>query len=105
MKATYGEITNQKMSGKSVEPREIFKDPVTDDGTKKSKKGLLAVHNKCTCSETEAIDCGSKCNTSLYVKDQQSWEEESQGLLQTVFKDGKLVKTITLDEIRNKLKI
>lgn len=36
MKATYGEIDG--------EPKEIFKDPATDDGTKKSARGLLAVY-------------------------------------------------------------
>jgi len=35
MKATYGEVNG--------EGREIFKDPATDDGIKKSAKGLLAV--------------------------------------------------------------
>ena len=33
MKATYGEVNN--------EGREIYKDPITDDGTKKSAKGLI----------------------------------------------------------------
>lgn len=88
MKATYGEITHEKMSGKSIEPREIFKDPITDDGTKKSKKGLLSVWKA----------------GGLFVLDQQTWEQEQQGLLTTVFKDGKLVKETTLDGIREKLK-
>jgi nicotinamide phosphoribosyltransferase len=35
MKATYGEV-----NGESIE---IFKDPKTDSGTKKSAKGLLKV--------------------------------------------------------------
>jgi nicotinamide phosphoribosyltransferase len=109
MKATYGEIThtqsceNTEQCTKSegycefecgepkqvVEPREIFKDPITDDGTKKSKKGLLRVvqHEK------------------LEVVDQQTWAGEQASLLKTVFKDGKLVKTTTLEEIRQKLTV
>lgn len=39
----------------------------------------------------------------LICLDQCTLEEESQGLLETVFKDGKLVKTTNLKEIRNKL--
>lgn len=94
MKATYGEITHEIADGPGqiafeVEPREIFKDPITDDGTKKSKKGLLQV---------------SATDYTLVCSDQCTWKEESEGLLTTVFKDGKLVKETTLDEIREKLK-
>lgn len=100
MKATYGEVTQvagedmQCQGGPSlgetwVDCREIFKDPVTDDGTKRSKKGLLSVHED---------DAGI-----LRVFDQQTWEEEGQGLLQTVFKDSVMVRNQTLDEIRNLL--
>jgi nicotinamide phosphoribosyltransferase len=111
MKATYGEITHTKACSSPeectksegycefecgepkqvIEPREIFKDPITDDGTKKSKKGLLCV----TGNETGFSD--------IKVYDQCTWEQESRGLLTTVFKDGKLVKETTLDEIRNRL--
>lgn len=106
MKATYGEITHRDtiidlgFHGSTivdqVEPREIFKDPITDDGIKKSKKGLLQVYE---------LPCplGLPTNGDIGVKDQQTWEQEKQGLLTTVFKDGKLIKTTTLDEIRNKL--
>jgi len=83
MKATYGEVNG--------EGREIFKDPITDDGTKKSKKGLLMV--------------GYDEDGLMQVRDQQTWEQEKSGILETVFKDGKLVKTTTLEEIRNRLKI
>ena len=98
MKATYGEITHQltdgvKESWDQIEPREIFKDPITDDGTKKSKKGLLCV-----------IGNETGFSKDITVVDQCTWEQENRGLLTTVFKDGKLVKETTLDEIREKLK-
>ena len=80
MKATYGEVNG--------EPRNIFKDPKTDDGTKKSAKGLLAVH---------------EVNGELQLKDQCSWEEEKQGLLQAVFIDGKVVNEQSLSAIRVKV--
>lgn len=104
MKATYGEVKEYdgtKDNGEDtyiIEPREIFKDPITDDGTKKSRKGLLAVYD-----ESFATDMKDK-KIDLWVGDQLSWENEKTGLLQTVFKDGKLVKETTLEEIRSKLR-
>lgn len=71
------------------EGREIFKDPVTDDGTKKSAKGLLCV----------ALD--HEGNYSL--EDQVSWRRENDGSLQTIFENGELKNQTTLQEIRNKL--
>lgn len=97
MKATYGEvlesITNTTKDPDHIEMipigREIFKDPITDDGTKRSKKGLLCVNR---------IGKGD-----LVVYDQCDWSQESAGLLTTVFKDGQLVKTTSLQEIRDRL--
>ena len=37
------------------------------------------------------------------VKTECTPEEESQGLLQTIYEDGKFYNTTTLEEIRNKL--
>jgi len=80
MKATYVEIAG--------EGRDIFKNPVTDDGTKKSATGLLRVNME-------------KGKYVLY--DKVSWEEEKQSALQTVFKNGHLLKEYSLGEIRNRL--
>lgn len=101
MKATYGEIThyesdelagfdfsNTRVTEKVVEAREIFKDPITDDGTKKSKKGLLKVVQ----------------HERLEVVDQQTWDGEAASLLTTVFKDSKLVRETTLEEIRERIR-
>lgn len=84
MKATYGEVNG--------EGRAIFKDPKTDDGTKKSAKGLMQVYRDSVTGK-------------LAVKDECSWEEEAQGELKTVFKDGQLVKEWSLQEIRNQIKV
>lgn len=78
VKATYGEVNG--------EGREIFKDPKTDDGTKKSARGLLYLSG--TDYEATALE------------DRVSWEREATGLLQPVFRDGKLLKEWTLSEIR-----
>ena len=71
MKATWCQING--------EAKEIFKNPKTDSGMKKSLKGLLQVYK---------------------VKDQVSKEEEKLGCLRTVFKNGMLYKTEFLDTIR-----
>ncbi len=81
MKATYGEVEGVG--------REIFKDPITDDGTKKSAKGLLKI-------ELE--------NGEYKLYDQVSWEEEKQGELKEVFKDGKVLIEEKLSEIRNRMR-
>jgi nicotinamide phosphoribosyltransferase len=80
MKATYAEVNG--------EGSELFKDPITDSGTKKSAKGLLRVE----CEDGKFV---------LY--DQQTKEQEAQGCLQTVFKDGKIVKETSIEEIRNRI--
>jgi nicotinamide phosphoribosyltransferase len=80
MKATYAEING--------EGRAIFKNPVTDDGTKRSATGLLKVVHE---------------NGRYVLYDNVSWQEEQQSALQTVFKDGKLVKEWTLAEVRERL--
>lgn len=78
----------------SIEPKEIFKDPITDDGTKKSAKGLLGVFNNSAPDEKKITP---------YLIDQLSKQDEEKGLLETVFLDGKLVKIQTLAEIRQRL--
>lgn len=81
MKATYGEVNG--------EGREIFKDPITDDGTKKSAKGLMKI-------ELE--------NGVYQLVDQVSWKQERQGELREVFRDGKLIIDQSLSEIRSRIK-
>lgn len=67
--------------------KEIFKDPKTDDGTKKSLKGRVAV---------------VKEKGVLVAKDQQKGGKT--GLLKTIFLDGRLVKETSLAKIRAKLR-
>jgi len=68
---------------------ELYKDPKTDDGTKKSAKGLMLV---------------SKTGNEFTLKDQCSPLEESRGVLETVFEDGKMIKETSLQEIRDLIK-
>lgn len=93
VKATYGEV-------KGV-GREIFKDPITDDGTKKSAKGLL-----CVKEVFDVNPINNKMTHKTYeLHDQVSKEEEQTGALEVVFRDGKLIKSYTLEEIRQRLSL
>ena len=83
MKATYGEV-----NGKG---RSIFKNPITDDGTKKSAKGLLQIYK-----DNEG---------KLQLKDDCTWEEEKSGELKVVFSDGKLLIDDNLAAIRKRLSL
>jgi len=83
MKATYGEVNG--------EGRPIFKDPKTDDGTKKSAKGMIKLSG--TPTEVKRME------------DMVSPQEEKEGLLKTVYLDGKIIKETTLAEIRSLLKL
>src|SRR5574338_224092 len=75
-KATFAEINGQEV--------ELFKDPITDPG-KRSHKGRMKL---------------VKENDRYITIDQISAEEELTGELVTVYKDGKIIKDWTLDEIK-----
>jgi nicotinamide phosphoribosyltransferase len=80
VKATYVEVNG--------EGREIFKDPITDDGTKKSATGLLCV--------TDAFG-------EYQLTDKVDWDTEKRGELKTIYKDGEFFNETTLTEIRSRL--
>lgn len=83
----------------------IFKDPITDDGIKKSLKGLLSVIPVVSREELEVpiTHKTRPIKSTLIVKEECTFEEESQGLLQVIYEDGKFYNTISLSEIREKL--
>lgn len=82
MKATWCDINGT--------PKEIFKHPQTDNGTKNSLKGFIRV---------------DKDENGRYVAhDQVSGIDRLKGCLETVFENGKMIKTFTFEEIRNNLK-
>ena len=106
VKATYGEVNEfvgeDPQTGNPIFKsigREIFKDPITDDGTKKSAKGLLCIKEVMT-----ADGLGKLHHSGYQMIDQCTPEQEEEGALLTVFLDGKLVKEYTLDEIRQRIK-
>jgi nicotinamide phosphoribosyltransferase len=80
MKATWGQVNGQA--------KDIFKNPKTDSGYKKSAKGLLKVYYD---------------DQQLKLKDQCTPEEELQGELKTVFINGILARETSLTYIRSLL--
>lgn len=81
MKATSGIVNGER--------RDIFKDPKTDNGTKKSAKGLLRIAEE---------------NGTYVLYAEQTEEQEKEGALKTVFENGTITKEFTLREIRETLK-
>jgi len=81
MKAIYAEVGDEQV--------DIYKDPATDDGTKKSARGLLRV-------EKEGDD--------YVLYEQQTPEQFATGALTPVFRNGQLLVTTTLADIRARLK-
>ena len=84
LKATHAVINGEE--------RFIFKDPITDTGNfKKSQKGMCYVYRD---------------GEDILYKDELSIRESTElkdNLLKPVFKDGKLLRDFTLEEIRTKM--
>jgi nicotinamide phosphoribosyltransferase len=80
MKSTWGEVDGVGL--------ELYKDPKTDDGTKRSARGLLRVEQE----------------NGTYVQYQsQTKEQEAQGALQPIFIDSIVYSDEHIDEIRSRL--
>ena len=77
MKATYVVVDG--------EGQEIFKDPITDDGVKKSAKGLIRV------------------NDDMTITDQVTWGEQSKGVMKVLYIDGVFEHSTDLKTIKDKL--
>lgn len=85
VKATYGEINHK--------PLMIFKNPKTDTGHfKKSQKGICKVY-----ADEKTNEITYKDGFTPYTL------TNTPNLLQTVFKNGEMVKEYTLKEIRDRL--
>jgi nicotinamide phosphoribosyltransferase len=68
----------------------LFKDPVTDDGTKKSAKGLLCVYRN--------------NDGKIVTKQECTFEEENQGMLQEVFFEGEQCNVLNWHNVRSNWK-
>lgn len=80
-KATYIEVDGK--------PRNLMKSPITDP-YKKSLTGLISCH---------------KDEEGKYIfKDNQSWEQENKSLLETIYKDGKLIVSESWPTIKERIR-
>jgi len=80
MKATSGIVNGIR--------RDIFKDPKTDSGIKKSAKGLLRIEEE---------------DHTYKLHDQQTEAQEAQGALKCIYENGKLLIDCTLADIRARI--
>ena len=84
MKATYSVVNGEE--------KLLFKDPKTDDGTKRSQRGRVVV---------------MKADDKIVHQDGLNYDQEQNlglvNLLQPVFKDGRLLRDQSLSEIRQRL--
>jgi|2_EtaG_2_1085320.scaffolds.fasta_scaffold22050_2 nicotinamide phosphoribosyltransferase len=85
---TYGFAMKTTSGIVNGERREIFKDPKTDNGVKKSAKGLLRVEKE---------------NGTFVLYDQQTEDQEENGELRCIFLNGQIPFYDDIDSIRNNL--
>lgn len=83
LKTTYGIFGGEE--------RFLYKDPVTDDGTKKSQTGKVVVYQ-----DGDDILYRDGLTAAEY-------DAATDNLLEVIFEDGKMLRTQTLKEVREKL--
>lgn len=91
IKGCWFEIGLQKLSDVARTPYNIYKDPITDDGTKKSLKGFTFVY----------LDENGEIEVEQEVSEEKYNSEEN--LLKTIYKDGEFFNQTTLTEIRERI--
>ena len=88
LKTTYGVVNGKELL--------LYKDPITDDGTKKSQKGRVIVL-RYENGDLTYID-------NLYKSEWEKRVNNGEDELRTVFKDGKVMNTQSFDMVRATLK-
>ena len=102
LKTTYGVVNGKELL--------LYKDPITDDGTKKSQKGMVAVIDKSNVGNQYQNYLNKNMFGELgieYVDELNKATKESYkdiDMLKPVFEDGKLLVDWTLEEIRQRVK-
>ena len=71
--------------------QEIFKDPITDSGLKRSARGRLAVLHQ--------------MDGTLYHQDNATEDQEKASLIQPVWEDGKWLRKYAFSEVRSNLEL
>ena len=88
LKTTYGVVNGKELL--------LYKDPITDDGTKKSQKGRVIVLRD-ENGDLTYID-------NLYKSEWEKRVNNGEDELRTVFRDGKVMNTQSFDMVRATLK-
>lgn len=97
LKTTYGVVNGKELM--------LYKDPITDDGTKKSQKGMVSVFRDEYFDELMYRDEYTKKDKEEAIEMRKAHPtDEHYEMLQPVFLNGKLVKEYNLQEIRDRLK-
>lgn len=98
LKTTYGVVNGKELM--------LYKDPITDDGTKKSQKGMVSVFRDEYFDELMYRDEYTKKDKEEAFEMRKAHPtDEHYEMLQTVFLDGKLIKEYNLQEIRERIKV
>ena len=97
---TFGFALKSTLAVINGDEKQIFKDPKTDDGTKKSQKGKVVVYREPGTEEIKLKD-GFSLNESIYL--QVDGKNVDLDLLTEVFRDGKLLVDQKFSEIRARL--
>ena len=108
---TFGFAVKATAATVNDEERMLFKDPKTDDGTKRSQRGRIVVaHKNDVLTESPKFNfttlTGDQSQNSLLWKDgliESEVNESSWNALQTVFLDGQLLIDESLATIRERL--
>lgn len=85
---TFGSAVKATWAMIDGKPIELFKDPLTDNGLKKSLCGLIRVEKE---------------NGNYVVYDHQTPKQEKQGELKLLFENSKMMRHETINEIRERL--
>lgn len=88
---TFGSAVKATQVVVNGEPIDIFKNPKTDNGLKRSATGRLAVL--------------PQADGSLYLQEKATPEQEEYSILQPVWEDGKFLTEFSFAQVRNNLKM
>ena len=91
LKSTYAVVNGEE--------KKLFKDPITDNGIKKSQKGLVLVRNISNDDDISQLSYMDDMNKADYDLAKSKFGD----LLEPLFIDGKLLREDSLCEIRNRL--
>lgn len=102
VKATYAVVNGEE--------RMLFKDPKTDDGTKRSQRGRVFVTTKSQSNLEIQKESHNPYDNIIWIdglikSKEKYYNSKYTGLLIPTFKDGKLLRDYSLTEIRETIKL